>query len=245
MFLVCYYSGCKCYLKLCLRGPQFEVILASKSWDLMREPAIPWKLRETDWNRSGNYMYRLLLNNAMSMCCKVLMISGVYVPNSINPMVFVIQIHSALRDAATELLCVIYINFNCNILLRQPLEEKFGGRSEKPWLWNGLNCHTVHIVRCRPLITQTWVWYQVNPYKIYGGQSALGQTLLLWFTFPVSFIPPILIFIFTLLLPEKQLVKDWEPSEKKKQRSFSCVEATDRKVFWFFFFAPSRTDFKS
>jgi hypothetical protein len=68
-------------------------------------------------------MYRLLLNSATSMCCRVLMISGVYVPNSINLMVFVIQIHSALCDTATELLCVIYVlTSECKILLRQSLE---------------------------------------------------------------------------------------------------------------------------
>lgn len=180
---VYYYSGCKCYHKLCLRGLQLEIILASESTELarlsegVRNTIINWqKLNET---AAVNHMYCLLLNRAMSMCCMVLMISGVYVPNSINLMVSVIQIHSALCDTATEFVCVIYINSNCNILLRQSLEEKVGGRSEKPCPWNRLNCHTVHIVGCWPLITQTWVWYQVNPYKIYGEQSALGQTLLL------------------------------------------------------------------
>ena len=47
----------------------------------------------------------------MSMCCMVLTISGVHVPNSISLMVFVIQIHSALCNAATEFLCVIDISF--------------------------------------------------------------------------------------------------------------------------------------
>lgn len=50
-------------------------------------------------------MYHLLLNNAMYMCCMFLMIG------SINLMVFVNQIHCALCDAATEFLCVIYVNF--------------------------------------------------------------------------------------------------------------------------------------
>ena len=120
-------------------------------WDLVRESSIPEKFRETDWNHSGNYMYCLLLNTAMAMPCMFLITSSVYVPNSINPTVL-----------------------NCNILLRQSLEEKAAGRSEKPWPWNGLNCHTIHAVSCRPLITQTWVWYQVSPYNICGGQSATG-----------------------------------------------------------------------
>jgi len=41
----------------------------------------------------------------------VLMISSVYVPNSISLMVFVIPTHSALCDAANEFLCVIDISF--------------------------------------------------------------------------------------------------------------------------------------
>jgi hypothetical protein len=49
-------------------------------------------------------MYRLLLNNEMSMCCMVLM------TGSINLMIFVNQIHCVLCDAPTEFLCVIYFN---------------------------------------------------------------------------------------------------------------------------------------
>jgi len=54
-------------------------------------------------------MYCLLLNRATSMYCTVLMISGVYVPNSINLMVFVIQIHCALCETATEVfMCYLH-----------------------------------------------------------------------------------------------------------------------------------------
>jgi hypothetical protein len=67
----------------------------------------------------------------------------------------------------------------------------------------------------------TLVRSQVTPCEICGGQSGTGTSLLrlLRFSLSISFIQYSLIFIYTLVVPERQKCEAWEPS--KKQCSFA------------------------
>jgi hypothetical protein len=168
-------------------------------------------------------MYCLLFNRAMSMCCIVLMISFVYVPNSINLMVFVIQIHSALCDTATEFLCVIYINFKL-----QHFAQADTGRES----WRKIR-KAMSLEHTKPPYS-SHRWLLASRHTNLGLIPGESIQDLWWTKCPATDSSPVVRFshqyhctntylhLHTTTTRNKPF-KDWEPSENKKQRSFRCL----------------------
>ena len=172
-------------------------------------------------------MYHLLLNNAMYMCCMFLMIG------SINLMVFVNQIHCALCDAATEFLCVIYVNFKL-----QHFTQAVTGRE----VWR----------KIRKALALEWTKLPYNSHHLLPASYHTNLGLIpgesiqdLWCTkcpgtdsstvvrFPHQYHSTTTYLHLRTITTRNTTGQTLETFWKKKQRSFRCLETTDRKVFWF------------
>lgn len=172
-------------------------------------------------------MYRLLLNNEMSMCCVVLMIG------SINLMLSVMQ---QLNFYAS-----FTLTSYCNILLRQSLKRSLeeDQKSSGPGMDKTaiqFTSFVAGLLSHEPGFDTRWIHTRFMVDKVSWDRL-----------FCCSSVSPSVSFNQYLSSSSYYYYQkyNWSNTENplkiKKQRSFRCLETMDRKVFW----PPRPPDFES